>query len=107
MNHNLQKHIERMRQFAFTTIFSIFSVPSEAGPTSHGWLPKYKALHGFHRRGGSSISEQPLNSTKLTYEYSVCSLTGERPYMEDEYYVSGEGSFAAVFDGHGGKAVSR
>lgn len=27
--------------------------------------------------------------------------------MEDEYYVSGEGTFAAVFDGHGGKAVSR
>jgi len=27
--------------------------------------------------------------------------------MEDEFYVSNDGDFAAVFDGHGGKAVSR
>jgi serine/threonine protein phosphatase PrpC len=39
--------------------------------------------------------------------YSVWSVPGERQYMEDEYYVSGDGSFAAVFDGHGGGAVSR
>ncbi|OEU16444.1 protein serine/threonine phosphatase 2C [Fragilariopsis cylindrus CCMP1102] len=27
--------------------------------------------------------------------------------MEDEFFVSNDGDFAAVFDGHGGKAVSR
>jgi serine/threonine protein phosphatase PrpC len=42
-----------------------------------------------------------------TYEISVGTEQGYRSYMEDEYYVSNDGDFAAVFDGHGGPAVSR
>lgn len=38
---------------------------------------------------------------------SVCSVQGKRQYMEDETYTNEKGSFAAVFDGHGGSAVSR
>jgi serine/threonine protein phosphatase PrpC len=38
---------------------------------------------------------------------SVCSVQGKRQYMEDETYTNEEGGFAAVFDGHGGSAVSR
>ena len=34
--------------------------------------------------------------------YSVCSIQGQRPHMEDEYFVEDTSSFAAVFDGHGG-----
>lgn len=42
-----------------------------------------------------------------TYEISAGTEQGYRSYMEDEYYVSNDGDFAAVFDGHGGPAVSR
>ena len=48
----------------------------------------------------NTTEEQPLL-------YSVCSVRGERQYMEDEYFVGDEGRFSAVFDGHGGAAVSR
>ena len=36
-----------------------------------------------------------------------CFLTkGPRQYMEDEFFISEDGSFFAVYDGHGGAAVS-
>eukprot|EP00531_Pseudo-nitzschia_arenysensis_P006998 CAMPEP_0116123278 /NCGR_PEP_ID=MMETSP0329-20121206/4662_1 /TAXON_ID=697910 /ORGANISM="Pseudo-nitzschia arenysensis, Strain B593" /LENGTH=469 /DNA_ID=CAMNT_0003617181 /DNA_START=93 /DNA_END=1502 /DNA_ORIENTATION=+ len=41
------------------------------------------------------------------YQISAGTEQGFRSYMEDEYYVSNDGDFAAVFDGHGGPAVSR
>jgi len=41
------------------------------------------------------------------YQVSIGREQGFRSYMEDEYYVSNDGDFAAVFDGHGGPAVSR
>jgi len=37
---------------------------------------------------------------------SVKALRGGRMYMEDEYYIEKGGRFTAVFDGHGGNAVS-
>eukprot|EP00591_Stephanopyxis_turris_P005968 CAMPEP_0195519242 /NCGR_PEP_ID=MMETSP0794_2-20130614/14533_1 /TAXON_ID=515487 /ORGANISM="Stephanopyxis turris, Strain CCMP 815" /LENGTH=340 /DNA_ID=CAMNT_0040648365 /DNA_START=45 /DNA_END=1067 /DNA_ORIENTATION=+ len=40
------------------------------------------------------------------YEVSVRALKGDRLYMEDEYFISDGGRFAAVFDGHGGSGVS-
>ena len=37
-----------------------------------------------------------------------CYLTiGPRKYMEDEYYISNDGTFFAVYDGHGGGQVSK
>ena len=59
-------------------------------------------LHAFDVEGDetNTTEEQPLL-------YSVCSVRGERQYMEDEFFVGDEGRFAAVFDGHGGAAVSR
>lgn len=57
-------------------------------------------------RGGSDAEEQPRSLIE-TYETSVCSVQGGRAYMEDEYGVHQNGAFAAVFDGHGGNAVSR
>ena len=41
------------------------------------------------------------------HSVSVCSVQGGRAYMEDEAFVSQTHDFAAVFDGHGGSAVSR
>ena len=38
---------------------------------------------------------------------SISSIQGKRQYMEDEYFTNQDGSFVAVFDGHGGKAISR
>jgi hypothetical protein len=40
------------------------------------------------------------------YPVHACSIRGGRPYMEDELLVVVP-DVAAVFDGHGGKAVSR
>ncbi|KAL3804899.1 hypothetical protein HJC23_006671 [Cyclotella cryptica] len=93
----------KMKSISLTKmIFVLTLTSSEGGP----WLPGQSspALMALHR-GGSSSLEQPLNCTNLMH--SVWSVPGERQYMEDEYYVSGDGSFAAVFDGHGGSAVSR
>mmetsp|Transcript_19399 Transcript_19399/g.27419 ORF Transcript_19399/g.27419 Transcript_19399/m.27419 type:complete len:414 (-) Transcript_19399:33-1274(-) len=48
-----------------------------------------------------------LSTATGTYSISECTHQGERSYMEDEHYISQSGEFAAVFDGHGGRAVSR
>eukprot|EP00571_Detonula_confervacea_P001428 CAMPEP_0172323268 /NCGR_PEP_ID=MMETSP1058-20130122/48289_1 /TAXON_ID=83371 /ORGANISM="Detonula confervacea, Strain CCMP 353" /LENGTH=398 /DNA_ID=CAMNT_0013039225 /DNA_START=173 /DNA_END=1369 /DNA_ORIENTATION=+ len=84
--------------------------------------------NGLYRRGGSNGTgignlstyyEEQINGTNATATsilssltggqpllYSTCSVQGERQYMEDEYFVE-QGRFAAVFDGHGGAAVSK
>lgn len=77
----------------------------KANSRHHGWLPRYQSTQALYRRGGSTASEQTLNTTYLTF--SIHSVAGERQYMEDEYFVSPDGGFAGVFDGHGGRAVSR
>ncbi|CAM9621520.1 unnamed protein product, partial [Chrysoparadoxa australica] len=38
---------------------------------------------------------------------SVQASKGHRSYMEDDYFVSSDGRFAAVYDGHGGSKVSK
>jgi serine/threonine protein phosphatase PrpC len=38
---------------------------------------------------------------------SVCSVSGGCDYMEDDVFVSGDGSFVGVFDGHGGRKVAQ
>jgi len=48
----------------------------------------------------NSPSSQPF----LT---SVQAIKGHRPYMEDDNYVSQDGRFCAVYDGHGGAAISK
>lgn len=59
-------------------------------------------------RGGADADagEQPRSLIE-SYDTSVCSVQGARNYMEDEYLINQNGAFAAVFDGHGGNAVSR
>ena len=47
------------------------------------------------------------SSTSKNFMLSIYSIQGKRQYMEDEHFTNQDGSFAAVFDGHGGKAVSR
>lgn len=38
----------------------------------------------------------------------MCTLDqGLRSYMEDDYFVAKDGTFAAVYDGHGGAAISK
>lgn len=96
--------------------------------SSSTWRPRSRTAHqnryvrrGLWQRGGSEnkTSSEFLNTsdeqgdvlTNTTEEepllYSIYSVRGERQYMEDEYFVGDEGRFAAVFDGHGGAAVSR
>jgi serine/threonine protein phosphatase PrpC len=57
----------------------------------------------------SSLLPSSPSSTQASRPilYSAYSLQGQRKYMEDEYYIDRDGNFAAVFDGHGGSAVSR
>lgn len=67
-----------------------------------------KPIHRHYLRllstqGGSS----PTGGDSKLYEVSVCAVQGGRSYMEDEYFVNQAGNFGAVFDGHGGPAVSR
>jgi len=66
--------------------------------------------------GENSDSVTPLkpfplaNSSKATsrvYEVSTMALQGDRDSMEDEYLIADDNRFVAVFDGHGGKAVSK
>ena len=46
-------------------------------------------------------------NTNRIYPLSICSIQGKRQYMEDEYFTNQNGSFCSVFDGHGGRAVSK
>lgn len=59
-----------------------------------------------------AFEDQPKQEARLSplrkpYEVSIRAIKGFRLYMEDEYFVSDGGRFAAVFDGHGGNGVSR
>jgi hypothetical protein len=67
-------------------------------------------------RGGSSSdtdmdAKQQQSAHKgngpSSYPASYCTAQGHRTYMEDEFFISVDGDFAAVFDGHGGQAISR
>ena len=57
----------------------------------------------------ASAPRQSTSASSETTTYFVSShkTKGARPYMEDEFTVNDGGKFAAVFDGHGGSAVSR
>lgn len=73
-----------------------------------GWIPRRRITrnHGTFPtldRGGADEAQEK----KMTYDVSVCAHQGGRSYMEDEHFVSHGGDFCAVFDGHGGGAVSR
>ena len=59
------------------------------------------------REPSDSSTEGTPTRYPLSYPVSVCSIQGIRTHMEDEFFVSMDGDFAAVFDGHGGPAVSR
>lgn len=58
------------------------------------------------KRSKATSASSPANPLS-TYTVSICTAQGYRNYMEDEFFVSLDGDFAAVFDGHGGQAVSR
>lgn len=53
--------------------------------------------------GKSTRSMVPLDEP---YDLSIRAARGRRQYMEDTYFVGPRGRFVAVFDGHGGSAVS-
>ncbi len=64
-----------------------------------------KAVSRSGAPGAAAASEQaPLPMCKSV---SVYASRGPRSTMEDEYYVSEDGSFFGVFDGHGGSRVSK
>lgn len=53
---------------------------------------------------GNAAGGLPAPAAPFT---SVQATKGHRSYMEDEYFLSNDGSFAAVYDGHGGSSVSK
>jgi len=63
------------------------------------------SIQNLERRGGGTHNSE--QNKVPTYEVSVCAVQGARPYMEDEWFISQKKDFLAVFDGHGGEAVSR
>jgi serine/threonine protein phosphatase PrpC len=88
---------------------SSFSSSSSASPSSDTSNDNSKSNSRTLPSSSSSSSLSPITGshTQHTYQISVGTEQGFRSYMEDEYYVSNDGDFAAVFDGHGGRAVSR
>jgi serine/threonine protein phosphatase PrpC len=54
-----------------------------------------------------AISSPRFSNTCVRAKISVRAIKGGRVTMEDEYFVSKGGRFAAVFDGHGGGGVSQ
>lgn len=72
-------------------------------PSSRRTFVRENYEHLF--RGGSDTEHRGY--TIESYDTSVCSVQGGRSYMEDEYCIHQNGAFAAVFDGHGGNAISR
>jgi serine/threonine protein phosphatase PrpC len=61
----------------------------------------------YSRSVGISNVATTYSGPQVSISTSTHSTKGMRNYMEDECFVSGDGTFAAVFDGHGGNAVSR
>lgn len=61
----------------------------------------------------ASLSNNDENNNQNSKRWKHCSaiscyLTiGHRQHMEDEYYISKDGTFFAVYDGHGGDQVSK
>jgi len=55
----------------------------------------------------TSFLETSTNGRSSCYKVDRYELQGSRPYMEDEYFISRDGKFCSIFDGHGGSAVSR
>ena len=77
------------------------------GSSSDGNLGIYEEEtqnNGTNSTAASSVLSSLTGGQPLLY--SICSVTGERPYQEDEYFVE-RGRFAALFDGHGGSSVSQ
>eukprot|EP00903_Cladosiphon_okamuranus_P015436 g14257.t1 len=82
------------------------------GKSSHGSGKKAKAggaggKEGDESRDGGGENRGksiPLAGRPLFT--SVASTKGHRPHMEDEFFLSADGSFSAVYDGHGGANVS-
>lgn len=68
---------------------------------------------GHSIRRSSSSTSSPTGSSKASggaggpYTTSVVAFKGQRSYMEDDFFISKDGSFAGVYDGHGGAAVSK
>lgn len=62
-------------------------------------------------RGGQIEGIASSNTTKCGRRpplyTSTCSVQGARPYQEDELLIEDDGRFVCVFDGHGGKQISR
>mmetsp|Transcript_23812 Transcript_23812/g.52622 ORF Transcript_23812/g.52622 Transcript_23812/m.52622 type:complete len:506 (-) Transcript_23812:410-1927(-) len=77
-----------------------FSSSSSSSPS-----PSDATGNEISKNSPRTTTTNPIGSR--TYQISIGTEQGYRSYMEDEYYVSNDGDFAAVFDGHGGPAVSR
>eukprot|EP00559_Dactyliosolen_fragilissimus_P005174 CAMPEP_0184859114 /NCGR_PEP_ID=MMETSP0580-20130426/4147_1 /TAXON_ID=1118495 /ORGANISM="Dactyliosolen fragilissimus" /LENGTH=533 /DNA_ID=CAMNT_0027355585 /DNA_START=515 /DNA_END=2116 /DNA_ORIENTATION=- len=66
----------------------------------------HTSAHATWDRSSKNTLQNMKGSHPRYYDVSVRALKGNRLSMEDEYFVSNGGRFAAVFDGHGGGGVS-
>ncbi|TYZ66326.1 hypothetical protein PybrP1_012480 [[Pythium] brassicae (nom. inval.)] len=57
-------------------------------------------------RGGKALRKRKTSTGNERFVISSAAVRGDRATMEDTSFVSGCKRFAAVFDGHGGAAVS-
>lgn len=69
---------------------------------NHNVLIPFKFIRG----GGMGDIMGDGSSSSASFQVSSYAVKGGRNYMEDEHVIKNGGRFAAVFDGHGGSAVS-
>lgn len=91
----------------FVLLFSTFIIDRAVLGNQNGnkYYPSPFSLIQKVRKGGSTYHNTD-SSDVTSFEVSVSSIRGKRTYMEDEYLVMDGNRFCAIFDGHGGSAVS-
>mmetsp|Transcript_14436 Transcript_14436/g.22274 ORF Transcript_14436/g.22274 Transcript_14436/m.22274 type:complete len:372 (-) Transcript_14436:62-1177(-) len=111
-----QNTARKLLSAAVLIIHSVLNFAIASVHSTSTWRPKsIRAQHkhyirrGLLQRGGSFDEQGDVTNTteEQPLLHSIYSIRGERQYMEDEYFIGDDGRFAAVFDGHGGAAVSR
>eukprot|EP00539_Tryblionella_compressa_P019246 CAMPEP_0178872944 /NCGR_PEP_ID=MMETSP0747-20121128/8404_1 /TAXON_ID=913974 /ORGANISM="Nitzschia punctata, Strain CCMP561" /LENGTH=462 /DNA_ID=CAMNT_0020540213 /DNA_START=29 /DNA_END=1417 /DNA_ORIENTATION=- len=117
MNNDRKRSLLSMRNGAESVLLTRTKATKATTPFQH------RSRSFWTWRGGEAAGDESTTTTfskasrkeslaaskagRKKYLVSFGTEQGFRSYMEDEYFISEKGDFAAVFDGHGGRAVSK
>ena len=92
-------------------VMGLFLFLSVSASNTYGYTRTFlNSNRGGQIEGASSNTTKCGNAPLLRRPplyTSTCTLQGARSYQEDELTVEDDGRFVCVFDGHGGKQISR